>query len=123
MGNVNNKTTLKQELEKDYILKNHTITNLKSLGFRRYSPMCDEESSYYIYRFPVNKYLGTTTLECELKININTGNVRVDVYDMDHDLFIMFYNGFTESNKSFLSKIENAIIVEYRKLGIEKIIQ
>lgn len=120
MGQPINQTILKQELENDYILKSHTIVNLKSLGFRRYSPMCDEESSYYIYRFPVHKYMNTTTLECELKINIDTGNIRIDVYDMDHDLFAMFYNEVTESNKSFLSRIKNAIIAEYRKLGIEE---
>lgn len=112
--------TIKQEIEENYILKNHTIANLKSLGFRRYSPMCDEESSYYIYRFPVYKYLGTTTLECELKINIDTGNIRIDVYDMDRDLFAMFYNEVTESNKNFLSEIKNVIITKYKKLGIEE---
>ena len=120
MGQPINQTILKQELENDYILKNHTVANLKTLGFRRYSPMCDEESSYYIYRFPVYKYLGTTTLECELKINIDTGNIRIDVYDMDRDLFAMFYNEVTESNKNFLSEIKNVIITKYKKLGIEE---
>lgn len=117
MGNI--KMT-KQQLEENYILKNHTINNLKSLGFHRYSPMCDRESSYYIYRFPVNKYLRTTTLECELKVDSNTGNIRVDVYDMDHDLFAMFYNNYTESNKVLLSRINKIILSEYKKLGIEE---
>lgn len=111
--------TLKQELENNYILKNHTISDLKALGFRRYSLMCDEESSYYIYRFPVHKYLGTTTLMAELKVDINNGNIIIDVYDMDHDLFAMFYNEVTESNRNFLSTIKNVIITEYKKLGIE----
>lgn len=91
MEKVNTPIILKQKLEDGYILKNHTIPNLKTLGFRRYSAMCDEESSYYIYRFPVSKYLGTTTLECELKVDSNTGSIRVDVYNMNHDLFAMFY--------------------------------
>ena len=112
--------TIKQELEENYILNNHTIENLKSLGFRRYSPMCDDESTYYIHRFPVNKYLGATTLEGELKVDIITGNIRIDVYDMDHDVFAMFYNEITESNKNFLSIIKNVIITEYKKLGIEE---
>ena len=117
MGN-----TLKQELENNYILKNHTIENLKSLGFRRYSLISSDEKKlpYYIYRFPVNKYLDTTTLECELVINSDTGDMRVDVRDMDHDLFSMFYNEPTESSKGFLLKIKNKILSEFKKLGLEK---
>lgn len=118
MGN-----TLKQELEDNYILKNHTVENLKSLGFRRYSLISSDENKlpYYIYRFPVNKYLGTTTLECELVIDSDTGDMRVDVRDMDRDLFSMFYNQPTKSNKDFLSKIKKNIIKEFKKLGLMKI--
>lgn len=112
--------TMKQQLEENYILKNHTVNNLKSLGFYRYPPMCDEDSSYYIYRFPVNKYLGTTTLECELKIDSNTGDICIDVCDMDHDTFAIFYNEITDSNKKFISKIKRNILTEYKKIGIEK---
>lgn len=110
----------KQQLEENYILKNHTPENLRLLGFHRYSLMCDEDSSYYIYRFPVEKYLGKTVLECELKIDSNTGNIRVDVYDMDHDVFAMFYNEITEVNKAFLARINKNILAEYKKLGIEE---
>ena len=108
----------KQQLEENYILKNHTPENLRLLGFRRYSLMCNDDSSYYIYRFPVEKYLGAVVLECELKIDSNTGNIRVDVYDMDHDVFAMFYNETTESNKSLLTRINKNILAEYKKLGI-----
>ena len=108
----------KQQLEDNYILKDHSSENLRLLGFHRYSLMCDEDSSYYIYRFPVEKYLGKTVLECELKIDSNTGNIRVDVYDMDHDVFAMFYNEETESNKSLLTRINKNILAEYKKLGI-----
>ena len=110
----------KQKLEENYILKDHSQENLRLLGFHRYSLMCNEDSSYYIYRFPVEKYLGKTVLECELKIDSNTGNIRVDVYDMDHDVFSMFYNKITEPNKAFISRINKNILVEYKKLGIEK---
>lgn len=111
---------MKQQLEENYILKDHTVDNLKSLGFRRYSPMCDGESSYYIYRFPVNRYLGTITLECELKIDSNTGDIRIDVYDMDHDLFAMFYNEYTDFNEGLMSKINKCILAEFKRLGIER---
>ena len=110
----------KQQLEENYILKDHSPENLRLLGFHRYSLMCDEYSLYYIYRFPVEKYLGKTVLECELKIDSNTGNIRVDVYDMDHDVFAMFYNEYTKSNMNFMNKISNVILEEYKKLGIEK---
>ena len=111
---------IKQQLEENYILKDHSPENLRLLGFHRYSLMCDEYSLYYIYRFPVEKYLGKTVLECELKIDSNTGNIRVDVYDMDHDVFAMFYNEYTKSNIDFINKISNVILEEYKKLGIEK---
>ena len=110
----------KQQLEENYILKDHSPENLRLLGFHRYSLMCDEYSLYYIYRFPVEKYLGKTVLECELKIDSNTGNIRVDVYDMDHDVFAMFYNEYTKSNMNFMNKISNVILEEYKKLGIKK---
>ena len=110
----------KQQLEENYILKDHSPENLRLLGFHRYSLMCDEYSMYYIYRFPVEKYLGKTVLECELKIDSNTGNIRVDVYDMDHDVFAMFYNEHTKSNMNFMNKISNVILEEYKKLGIKK---
>ena len=110
----------KQELEENYILKDHSPENLRLLGFHRYSLMCDEYSLYYIYRFPVEKYLGKTVLECELKIDSNTGNIRVDIYDMDNDVFAMFYNEETESNRSLLTRINKNILSEYKKLRIEK---
>ena len=110
----------KQQLEENYILKDHSSENLRLLGFHRYSLMCDEYSLYYIYRFQVEKYLGKTVLECELKIDSNTGNIRVDVYDMDHDVFAMFYNEYTKSNMNFMNKISNVILEEYKKLGIKK---
>ena len=110
----------KQQLEENYILKDHSQENLRLLGFHRYSLMCDEYSLYYIYRFPVEKYLGKTVLECELKIDSNSGNIRVDVYDMDHDVFSMFYNEHTKSNMNFMNKISNVILEEYKKLGIKK---
>ena len=110
----------KQQLEENYTLIDHSPENLRLLGFHRYSLMCDEYSLYYIYRFPVEKYLGKTVLECELKIDSNTGNIRVDVYDMDHDVFAMFYNEHTKSNMNFMNKISNVILAEYKKLGIEK---
>ena len=110
----------KQQLEENYVIKNHTPENLRLLGFHRYSLMSNEDSSYYIYRFPVEKYLGKTVLECELKIDSNTGEIRVDVYDMDHDTYAMFYNEITESNKNFLTMINKNILAEYKKLGIEK---
>ena len=108
----------KQELEENYTLKDHSQENLRLLGFHRYSLMCDEYSMYYIYRFPVEKYLGKTVLKCELKIDANTGDIRVDVYDMDNDIFAMFYNETTESNKAFLTRINKNILAEYKKLGI-----
>lgn len=109
----------KQNLEDEYIMKDHSVKHLKSLGFHRYSIMCDEESSYYIYKFSVYKYLGTTTLECEIKVDINTGEIRVDVHDMDHEVFSPFYD---EQNpyKSFVSKINNVILEEFKKLGIKE---
>ena len=37
---------------------------------------------------------------------------------MDHDVFAMFYNEITESNKAFITKINKNILAEYKKLGI-----
>lgn len=110
----------KQDFENNYIIKDHTISHLKELGFRKYHLMAGEDSNWSIYRFPVYKYLGTTTLECEIKVNIDNGDIRVDIYDMDHEVFHMFYNEITAWNKDFLIKINKKILNEFKKLGVVK---
>lgn len=110
----------KQDFENNYILKDYTIPHLKELGFRKYYLMTGEDANWSIYRFPVYKYLGTTTLECEIKVNADDGSIRVDIYDMDHEVFPMFYNEITSWNKQFITTINKKILNEFKKLGVEK---
>jgi hypothetical protein len=118
------KLPLKQKLEKNYELKNHTLENLKSLGFYRYSPMCDDETTYYIYRFPIYKHLRITTLECELKVCLETGEIRIDLYDMNYNIFPMFYNNDYINNigseNILMKQISKNIHKEFISLGIRK---
>lgn len=82
--------------------------------------MTGEDYNWSIYKFPVYKYLGATTLECEIKANTDNGDIRVDIYDMDHEIFPMFYNEITAWNKSFLTTINKKILNEFKKLGVIK---
>lgn len=112
------KLGVKQHLENNYILNDISEKKLKELGFRRYNTMSTEETSYYIYKFPVYKYLGRATLECEIIIDSNTGEIRIDVYDMDHDVFPAFYNTQKYEQK-LIEDIRRNILKEYKKLGLE----
>ena len=113
-------TITKQDFENNYIIKDYTISHLKELGFRKYHLMTGEDCNWSIYKFPVCKYLGTTTLECEIKVNTDNGDIRVDIYDMDREIFPMFYNEITAWNKNFLATINKKIVNEFKKLGVIK---
>ena len=113
------KILLKQDFEDNYILKDHSITHLKTLGFHKISNMCDEDNTFYSYRFPVYKYLGKPTLECDIKVKTESGEIRVDVYDMDYDSLPAFYSKDNVYN-SLIKDVDKKIISEFKKLGIER---
>lgn len=105
----------KTDYENKYMLKEK---NPQKLGFRKSYIIGDEP--IYTYRFPVYSYLGKTVLQCEIMLNKDTGDIRVDVYDMDHESFHMFYDVKPYCEK-LIKEIDYKIQKEFKKLGVEKI--
>ena len=108
----------KQQLEEDYVIDDYSIQNLKSLGFRKHHLL--DSDSWSVYRFPVHKHKKITTLECELKIDLDNGAIRLDVFDMSNQPYPHFYTHPTGYNKKMLTSIFNKILKEYKKLGVVK---
>lgn len=108
----------KLDYEEGRYILNTKNCNLSKLGFRRSYMIGDEP--IYTYRFPVHYYLGKTVLQCELILNKDTEEIRVDVYDMDHETFPMFYDVKPYCEK-LIKEIDEKILKEFKKLGVEKI--
>lgn len=81
----------------------------------------DEEIESYTYRFPVYKCEGFTILECELRVNLGSNYVYIDVYDHNTiNKYAPFY--FCEYGKNILlENIWRIIGKEIKRLGISKI--
>lgn len=103
-----------------YIKKDVTKEWLQLHGFKYNSIFSDEESDAYTYRFPVHKYGLFTILECEILIYINTGEVKINVYDYNtRSKYAPFY--YKEyGNNTLVSSIEKKILSELKRLKIFK---
>ena len=106
-----------------YKLNNHSKEDLKSLGFYYSSLLSDSELQIYTYKFPVLKYKNKTVLECELSIDTTYGEVKINVYDMKHELYIPFYHIECGNYDEILSKINKKIKSKLTKLGIKKVMK
>lgn len=91
--------------------------------FKRYREI--DGIYFYYHKFPLTKYrsktTSVTTLECELCINSETGEVSVDVYDINHNIYTPFYANRFGGYDYILEKIEDEIFKETTRLGIEVI--
>lgn len=101
------------------------IRKIEKKGFR-YSPF----HRAYQFTFPVNKYLGTTTLECTFSIPEDfipndTDNkksrhyipVNIDVHKIDEQIYPAFYN-YNSGYESFINTINQRIMKKMKSLRI-----
>lgn len=114
---------VKSIIKDKYKLANHSKEDLKNLGFYYSSFLSDSEVQIYTYRFSVLKYKNKTVLECELAIDTTHGDVKINVYDMNHNLYTPFYYIECGNYDELLTKINKKIKSELTKLGIKKVMK
>lgn len=105
----------------EYIKSNVTKAWLLHNGFRYNRMYSTDESDVYLYRFPVYKYEKFTTLECELVIYLEDGNVVINVFDYGTNnkyapYYYLEYGNYTK----MLDVINNKIDKELKRLKISK---
>ena len=104
----------------EYKLK-ATKDELYSKGFHYNKLMSDMDSYFYSLRFPVLKYKKTPTLECELSVELQTGDVIINVFNYGTcDIYPPFYNN--EYGKfETLDVIHSAIKTQLKRIGVKEV--
>lgn len=89
-------------------------------GFYYNKFMSSEDSDVYSTKFPVYKYKKSTVLECEVSVELQTGDVVINVFNYGtRDIYAPFYNA--EYGKcEILYDINNAIELQLKKFGVKK---
>ena len=102
-----------------YVLK-ATKDELYKKGFHYNKMMSDDVTDCYSLRFPVHKYKKFTTLECEIVVELQTGNVITNVFNYGtNDIYApYYYNEY--GNYPILDKIKHAIKVQMKRLGVKE---
>ena len=97
-----------------------TKEDLYNKGFHYNKLMSDDTNECYSIRFPVLKYNKITTVECELTVELQTGNVLINIFNCGtNDPYIPYYNSEYGCYKT-LETIENAISCYASRLGMKK---
>jgi len=90
-------------------------------GFRYNRIFSDEDNEAYTYRFSVYRYGDINTLDCELILILQTGEVSINVYDKNtRDKYAPFYNVEYGNYDKILDVINGRIEKELNKLDIRK---
>ena len=96
--------------------------DIKTFNFSPKEFRCCRESdgTIYTHRFAIIKHNNTTTIEGEFTIMGDTGDVLINVYDMNRNLYAPFYTVMFGDYTPVLTKINNSINKELKRLGIKK---
>lgn len=95
---------------------------LYNKGFHYNKLMSDTESSIYSLRFPVLKYNKIPTLECELSVELQTGDIIINVFNGGtNEIYPPFYNNEYGNYDKLLHTINKAIEKELRKIGAKQV--
>ena len=102
-----------------YVLKT-TKDDLYSKGFHYNKMMSDDVTDCYSLRFPVHRYKKSITLECELIVELQTGNVIINVFNYGtNDIYAPYYNR-EYGNYPILDTIDAVIKAQFKKLGVKE---
>ena len=107
-------------INKHFILKNNSIEKLHFWGFKNITNP-DNECKYFKYKFPVHKYKNRMVLECELTIDYKSGEVFINIYDNNKNVYAPYHNREYGNYIEFIEKINKEILKEFKKLEIEEI--
>lgn len=103
-----------------YTKKNVTKNWLTSNGFRYNRLLSDGEMEIYTYRFPVLKYDKFTVLECELRAELNSSEIKINVYDYNtNSKYAPFYYCEYGTYNNILKEIHNKINKKLKDLQID----
>ena len=91
--------------------------NFSPKEFRCYR---DADGVTYVHRFSVLRHNNTSTLDGEFSIMGDSGDVIINVYDMNRNLYAPYYNVMFGDYTPVLTKINNRINQELKRLGINK---
>lgn len=106
--------------EKKFYKENITKEWLQTAGFRYNRVYSDKDNEVYTYRFSVHKYKSISTLDCEILLFKQNGEMRLNVYDSRlENVYPLFYVSEGVNDK-ILKEINNKIKFELKKLGIEE---
>ena len=104
----------------EYKLKT-TKDDLYRKGFSYNKIMSEDGLDCYTVRFPVLKYNKITTIECELTVELQTGNVTIRVFNYGtSDLYTPYYHHEYGRYKT-VDDIEKAIDSYAKKIGMKKV--
>ena len=117
-----NDVSMNQFSEMRYIKKNITKNWLISNGFRYNRLLSDEGIEIYTYRFPVLKHDKFTVLECELRTELNSSEIKINVYDYNtNSKYAPFYYCEYGTYNKLLEEIHNKISKKLKDFQIERI--
>ena len=103
----------------EYKLKT-TKDDLYSKGFH-YNKLMSDETDLYSLRFPVHKYKKYTTLEAEVIVELQTGDIVVNVFNFGtNERYSPFY--IQEYGRyDILDSINKTIDAQLKKIGAKEV--
>lgn len=106
-----------------YKIKSYSKEDLKSLGFYYNKEKNTDENTYayYSYRFPVLKYNDRITMDAEITIDADTGDIEFDVFDLKGNHYLPFYNCEYGNFNDILAIINKNIMKKLKELGFIKL--
>jgi hypothetical protein len=106
-------------MESRYVLKT-TKDDLYSKGFR-YNKLMSDETDFYSLRFPVHKYGKHTTLECELTVELQTGDIIINVFSCGtRERYTPFYVK-NYGRYEILNSVNKIIEEQLKKIGAKEV--
>lgn len=103
-----------------YVIKQHTVNELKKLGFRYLTT--DDGEELYILRFPIHKHNECTTVECFMVVAPLCKKIVMNVTDINQCIYPPFYfkDKRSQYSKELLDGMEQNMRKMFRKVGVKR---
>lgn len=109
-------------INKKYYMPNTDKINLKKFGFRNNGKL-GGDCEYYYLRFPLLKYLKSTTVEGEIIVNSNDGSVELNAYSYGTNSYYhpFYQNEYNEVYALIMTDISKKFNKMFDKIGIKEV--